>query len=472
MSIGSSKSNFINHHEVLFHFQDHFGKFLFGSKNLELTVLDKIADLLIGVRGVVCVLWQGNNLPILAPSTLNFFGLNQTGESRGQFTLSPEELPKTLNLLRIFSQEKKLFVIFYNAKPMFSYAGWCLEKQNLSPNVITLPECGDLFLRERFLGIDKAAPTSCREAVKRLSECKAGRKIHQEVHLPLIPVISDLERSGLIKKDVNKIVYPFYQIEGQANGRMNCTSPSDDNYNPHLIDDELKAQILPQGYDINFIMADFRALEFVVLSHLSEDDNMIADSNSDDPYLAALRRMFGKSDISAEHRDMAKNIFLPVFYGKSPPVLARDLNCSRDFAESVHQEMRIMYPKAFRLVSEAERTASEKGFCEDYLGRRRYFEDKFMAARNMVVQAPSAMFCQERLIDMHQVIRVGAKVHASIHDGFLMSCKVSETKEIIKYVKLSLETESQLIPGLRAKVRISCGTGLDNLSQVADTGEK
>lgn len=433
-------------------------------------MLDKIANFLTNVRGVVYVLWQGDRLPNVSSSTITFFGLNKSGESSEQFVLSFEELPKVLTLLRVTALEKKLIVIFYDVKPMLSSAGWYLERQRLSTTVLNLPDANDLMLREKFLGLDKPAPRSCREAIKRLSECKTGREIHRAIHVPLLSVIPLIERSGVIRKteESTKIVYPLYEIEGQANGRLNCSSPSDNNYNPHIIDEELRASLLPPGYERVFIVADFKALEFVVLAHISSDENMIADSSTSDPYIAALRRMFNKSEISPEYRNMAKDIFLPVFYGKTPPVLARDLGCSIELAEKIHQEIRIMYPKAYGMVAEAERFAGEKGFYQDFLGRIRYFDGNQLAARNMVAQASSAMFCQERLISMCNAVKVIAKIHASIHDGFLLSCKESDLSETIKYIKFSLESVSEIIPGLKASVKISSGTGLDNLTEVRD----
>ncbi len=426
-------------------------------------MLDKIALFLSKVKGVIYVTWYGERLPISANSTLNLFSL----EVNEQFVLSPDQVPEFLSLLRIITAQKKLIVIFFDVKPLLSYAGWSLEKQNLSSNILSIPDCNDLMVRERFLGISLDPPKSCKEAILRLKKCDSGREVYKKVHFPLFHTVAFIERSCLIKKldDSAKKVYPVYEIEGQANGRLNCKSYSDNNYNPHLMDEEVRKSLLPLGYDRSFILADFKSLEFSVLAHISQDENMIFDTKEKDPYLAGLKRMFGK-EVPDNYRETAKDIFLPVFYGETPPALARNLQCSIEFAEKIFNEIKAMYPKASRMVVEAERYASQHKYYKDCLGRIRYFESKFLAARNMSVQAPSAMFCQEKLNHMFSAVRVGATVHASIHDGFLLSCKNSDVKEISSYVKMSLESPSEILPGLSVPIKISSGSDLENLSEI------
>ena len=77
-------------------------------------------------------------------------------------------------------------------------------------------------------------------------------------------------------------------------------------------------------------------------------------------------------------RKKAKQIMLGVMYGMGAKLMSINLGVSMDECKEILNEFAKMFPKIKEFTEYNEQCAKEKGYVEDYLGRRRHLPDAFL----------------------------------------------------------------------------------------------
>jgi DNA polymerase I-like protein with 3'-5' exonuclease and polymerase domains len=199
-------------------------------------------------------------------------------------------------------------------------------------------------------------------------------------------------------------------------------------------------------------------MEVCTLAWLSGDEYLISLVNGEEDFYRSLFKLISGAECDTdEKRNFCKKIFLPVFYGESAKELANNLNFSVETAYKVVGKLKTLFPRVFSWADEYP----YKDECVDYYGRKRKFslENRYKY-RNFIIQSPAAIICLDRLVRLYHNLGSYGKLAAHIHDGYII--KVDDKYiEIVKSLCIdSLQSESQICPGLNLKTNFKIGKTL------------
>lgn len=381
--------------------------------------------------------------------------------------VSPQDMMNLVALFdaTIFDKEMVDRLYVWDIKAFASYFRHVTQKYLTPTNSLI-----DLKIIESFLNIRKNPPENLVEAVNRtklIVKHKSWQSVYKSVHLPLaLRVLPSIETSPLLNEETKRPEYPYYEIEGQINGRMNCLKKFTKTYLPHNMGPDVRKVLKPRGYGLRFLCSDFRHCEVTVLQWLSGDLKLkeILDSGSD--LHEKVYEIITDDPCNTENkRKLSKKMFLPVMYGCGTSGLAHNLGVNEGVAGELIGRIKHQFKTAWEWMI-ARQQEAKNGTITDYFGRPRLFAEKeSYLARNFSVQGVAATVCQEKLIDLHEVVNREEKSNIvfSIHDGFGLVCKTEFAHEAFKMVKQVCEAESALCPGLKMKVEIKFGIRLDQM---------
>lgn len=409
------------------------------------------------------VVYLRTNLP-LTDFTKPFQGtLEVYGEKKIlSIDLSTEnELPTIAYLLTTIFDENVL-VLTWDIKQLVTYF-----KFHLSHNADFkfAAKVMDLRLIEAFSGQNQPAPESLRQAMKRMAALKDNTKaklIHNKIHRHLsLEVIPAMEIQGVLHTDIKKRVYPYYEIEGSVNGRLQSSKPFPLALNTHGLTPFDKERLKLASDEEAFLQFDFSSMEVSVLQYLSGDPVLAEALATGDCYKSMWSMLFSSPCDKPEQRKLIKGCFLPLVFGMGTPLIVSRTGCSENAASVLSKGFRSRFKKAFEYVESYQGNTT----AEDFFGRRRTFDDaKPHVVRNFVVQAPAAIVCMEKLIDLYQI--VGDKLLFSIHDGYVIRCNPKFDKPLIVKCKKALESPSILAPGLHLNINCELGVRLHKMKQL------
>ena len=343
-----------------------------------------------------------------------------------------------------------------------SFNSFCLYHLGRTPN-IQIPVF-DLQVIENFVGLNSPAPSNIQEFGLRIQTAMRMSdwgNAYKQVHMPLMmEVIPAIETFSVLHAGLRQEVHPYYQIEGQQNGRLNSVKAFHRGYLPHNMGPELRKNLMPLGERKRFLLADFRHCEVTMLQWLSKCDVLKAIIDSgDDVHEKIYEKITNQSCDDENKRNKSKIIFLPVIYGCGPSTLAKNLKLPVEIGKEIIRRIHSLFPTPIKWAREQENLAKQGTF-KDHFGRVRKLTPKeAWKARNTAVQGPSATFCAEKLIKLHRDMEYG-KLAFSVHDGYGVVCDIPKAKSNYVEVKKILESESELCPGLKMKVQIKFGSTL------------
>lgn len=353
-------------------------------------------------------------------------------------------------------ENSKLFIIAWNIKPLFTYVLFKTNDYLEAPGKLL-----DLKLAECFIGIRDRSPGTFAEMLGRLkavindSSWNKLKKIFQKIYLPLTTkVIPKIEIEGVFNTGQKRLVFPFYEIEGQSGGRLACQMAYDSCFNPHSLSDEEKAKLQPKVHGATFLCFDYHFHEVCVLAWLSRDEWLQELVSGDgDFYRKLYKEITGASCETDAKRSFCKDyLFLPVIYGQSAKTLADRAKINISVAEKLIYKLHNIFPTLFNWLEDYK---LENGVCTDFVGRKRKFsEGEEYKYRNFLVQSPGAIFALDKLVELHNSLGDYSNIVAHIHDGYVIRCAETNSEMVCMMASKILESESDLFPGL--KLRSNC----------------
>jgi hypothetical protein len=420
-----------------------------------------ISDLLNGTNKVF-VCFTPDNLDFTKMGKVGVMSIYVSGEKL-DILLSSENILDIAAVLEASIFSKGFMVFTWGIKSFFSYVRFFSQKDLIPESMLI-----DLKVIERFMDVEKGAPTSLTEAINRakfVGQFSEWKGLYNKVLLPLITkVVPGMETNPLLHTEFRTPVHAHYEIEGQRGGRLACSNVFERGFNPHTMGDEVKKKLKPVGYDKPFMYLDFKQMEVWMLSYLSKDRQLqeLLDSGKD--FYKVVYRMITAKDENAEVSDSARKhcklIFIQIIYGMTAASLAKQFNIAFSMAHSIHENLRNSFPTAFDWL-DSQIDTIQKDIGKDYFGRPRNFKDKPYRMRNFSVQAPSSIFCLERLVALHKDLReIDAQICFNVHDGYGLVCTKNSYLETYEVAKKSLESESKLLPGLKVPVECQMGFNL------------
>lgn len=390
----------------------------------------------------------------------------QGGTTRIAIDVTPKNISTVIFMLNetIFIPNK--VVLTWNFKPLLSYFSFFIKKLYI-PKIDVL----DLKVIGNFLGFfDQKPPENLIEAVnisKKIGEYKNWKLIYKKLHLPLIyKTLPSIETTPVHNTKDKTRNYSYYEIEGQKNGRLLNHGQYQRSFLPHYLGPEQREILRPSCIDDFFMISDINHCEVSILQKLSGDQKLGDFLESGiDVYHQIYELLTGDLCNNEKKRKVCKLVFLPTIYGCGVKGICENIGVNEATARDLIKRIHHYFKSSIDWVTSKSDIAKEKGQVEDFFGRIRFFnEEDYYRARNLVVQAPAATICLEKLILINdQIQSIQSKVLYTVHDGYGILCKAKAAKETHFLVKKIIQEESSLMPGLFLSSHSQFGKNLNKL---------
>ena len=291
--------------------------------------------------------------------------------------------------------------------------------------------------------------------------------VHRELKKLLSTYIDQLPQA--INPATGRIHTTFHQTS-TATGRLSSSDPNLQNIPTRTeVGGRIRgAFIAPAGKLL--VGADYSQIELRLLAHLSEDEQLIgAFLDGTDLHRRTAAHVFGLPEASVTDvlRDAAKRINFGILYGISPFGLARELGISQGEAKGYIDRFFDAYPKARVYIDRMIATATERGYAETLLGRRRPLENltsrnvqrRNFDRRNAVntpIQGSAADLIKLAMLNIDRSIQSGeldATMILQIHDELVFEVSREKIADVVPAIRSKMQDVMKLHLPLDVKVK-------------------
>jgi DNA polymerase I len=266
-------------------------------------------------------------------------------------------------------------------------------------------------------------------------------------------------------------VHTSYNQTGAVTGRI---ASSDPNLQNIPIRTELGSKVrhaFVAGPDQLLLSVDYSQVELRIVAHMADDQAMLeAFRAGQDIHAATAAAIYGVpiETVTKEQRRRAKGINFGLIYGMSAFGLTRatDLTLaeSEDFMETYFSR----FPGVKRYLDEMRHRATEQGFVETLLGRRRYFPGlknqrnfnirnrEEREAINAPIQGTAADIMKIAMINVPAALskaNLSARMLLQVHDELVLECPAAEISETAALVQQVMEDAYRLKIPLKTDAR-------------------
>lgn len=274
-----------------------------------------------------------------------------------------------------------------------------------------------------------------------------------------------------INPKTGRIHTSFHQTS-TATGRLSSSDPNLQNIpiRTEIGERIRRAFVAPENSRL--IGADYSQIELRLVAHFSEDPALMeAFKKGLDLHRLTASHVFGipEGEVTPKLRDAAKRINFGIIYGISPYGLARELGISSGEAKTYIDRFFAAYPRAKATIDRMIEVATQHGYAETILGRRRplpYLSSKNVKRRNFdrrnaintPIQGSAADLIKLAMLRIDRLIgegKIKAKMLLQIHDELVFEAKHKDTDGATPMIKEAMEGVMPLRVPLEVKVR--CG---------------
>lgn len=267
-------------------------------------------------------------------------------------------------------------------------------------------------------------------------------------------------------------VHSSFQQTVTATGRISSTEPNLQNIPIRMELGKLIRKVFypKQGYV--FVDADYSQIELRVLSHMSEDENLIqAFLQGQDIHRSTASLVFDTSfdEVTDLQRRNAKAVNFGIVYGISAFGLSRDLGISKKEAQQYIDDYFRAYPRMKEFIDSLVAQGREQGYVTTMFGRIRPIPElsssNFMQrqfgeriAMNSPIQGTAADIIKIAMVRVHDRLQqegLASQLLLQVHDELLIEAKEDE----LDRVKAILEQEMQNAAQLSVPLEIDMHTG-------------
>lgn len=265
---------------------------------------------------------------------------------------------------------------------------------------------------------------------------------------------------------VTRRIHASFNQTVAVTGRLSSSDPNLQNI-PIRTDigrDIRKAFIAPPGRVL--ITADYSQIELRVLAHLSRDPALIAAFLGGEDIHTAVAAQIHRvplDQVTREQRSGAKMVNFGIVYGVTPYGLARRLGVSNTEAAEIIDGYKARFGNIATFLAECIQQATDRGFVETMLGRRRPIPEiesnnpqrRALAERtaiNTVVQGSAADLIKLAMIDLHARINAaapadalaGTKMILQIHDELVFETPEDRAAAVMPVIIERMEAAMSL----------------------------
>ncbi|PCJ21235.1 MAG: DNA polymerase I [Candidatus Cloacimonadota bacterium] len=251
----------------------------------------------------------------------------------------------------------------------------------------------------------------------------------------------------------NNIHSSFHQAV-VATGRLSSSDPNLQNI-PVKSDwgKQIRKGFIPQdGFD-KLVSIDYSQVELRILAQFSQDEGLIeAFKNKRDIHLETAAKVFkiDKSEVSKSQRESAKAINFGIIYGISSFGLSKQLKITMLEAKKFIDSYFEFFPKIKVFMDKSSQDATNSGYIETFLGRKRYIpelqssnKNKIQAgsrvAVNSIIQGSAAEVIKLAMIEVDKYIsskNLKTKMLLQVHDELIFQIPLDEKNEIRKFQQI------------------------------------
>ncbi len=258
----------------------------------------------------------------------------------------------------------------------------------------------------------------------------------------LEPLLSLIESDG-------RVHTTFIQT-GTSTGRLASEKPNLQNIpQESKWAPELRNAFVPES-GWKFFSLDYSQLELRLLAHITQDKNLLrAFHEGEDIHTLTISRVLGisKERVTPELRRIGKTLNFGIIYGMGPRAFARTSGVSVEDASRFIKKYFEEFPDIRRWQESSREQVKQRGYAEDFLGRKRWFSRKInaqnpgafaeieRAAINMPIQALEAEIVKIAMKETYDFLykkgwlTTKARLLLSIHDELLFEIRDDILKE-------------------------------------------
>lgn len=266
---------------------------------------------------------------------------------------------------------------------------------------------------------------------------------------------ADFYRGFLFFSDSKGYVHPNYKPEGTVHGRFSSSEPNFQNLTSEDEEEDLvqefvvrRALIPPPGFI--FIMPDWSQMEYKFLLEqacklLRRETPMTTLVKGGMDFHEGTVKMAAQAGSNIVRKEAKVGNFLSI-YGGGAGALADSLKITEKAAYKIRNAIFSGMPEMRTFIDACEKTAKERGYVMNWLGRRSYFPNSRFAykACNYVVSGGCADVTKVAMNQIDEaMLGRKSKLIMSIHDE--LPCKVheSEVDKVPKIINEIMETAYQ-----------------------------
>ena len=257
-------------------------------------------------------------------------------------------------------------------------------------------------------------------------------------------------------------VHTSYNQIGTVTGRLASSNPNLQNI-PIRSDLGRRVRrgfISKEGYLL--LAIDYSQVELRIVAHMAQDEAMLAAFNAgQDIHATTAAGIYNVelADVTKDMRSHAKAVNFGLIYGMSAFGLTRSTELtlaeSEDFVSAYFEK----FPGVKQYLEDTKEFASDKGYVETLLGRRRYFpamqnpkndfrrRNSERAAINAPIQGTAADIMKIAMLGVAKVLKdanSSAKILLQVHDEVVLECPKDELDATIKLVQGAMESAYEL----------------------------
>jgi DNA polymerase-1 len=173
-----------------------------------------------------------------------------------------------------------------------------------------------------------------------------------------------------------------------ATGRLSSSDPNLQNI-PIRTDlgRAIRRAFVAGSADTVILSADYSQIELRIMAHVSGDPGLVeAFARKEDIHATTAAKVFGveAGEVTRDMRRKAKEVNFGIMYGIGPFGLAGRLEITQAEARGIIDRYFERFPEVRRYISTTIASATERGYVETLLGRRRYLPD--IGSRNQAIR--------------------------------------------------------------------------------------
>ncbi|MCP4542355.1 MAG: DNA polymerase I [Chloroflexi bacterium] len=296
-----------------------------------------------------------------------------------------------------------------------------------------------------------------------------------------------LERRGLAKLKstyvdaLPRLVNPHtgrlhtsYKQTGTVTGRISSSNPNLQNIpiRTDLGRQVRRAFVAEPGWKL--IGADYSQVELRVMAHISGDEGLVgAFTRGEDIHASTAAAIMGVplAEVTADMRRVAKAVNFGLSYGQTAYGLSNTTDLTMAEAEDFIKAYFDRFPKVREYIDITKAFATQQGYVETLLGRRRYFPELQpgskaphnvrQAAERMSINAPiqgtAADILNIATINLHQALNergLRARMILQVHDELVIEAPAEEVETVALLIREVMESAFELTVPLKVDFKV------------------